>query len=187
MNTLITACFAILFLVILRVIFVIRHPPTPRFSPGQTCHLTVFLGSGGHTSEMLQMLRGLDVERYEPRTYVVSEGDQFSAVKAAELESSFPFSPKFEVFTIPRARKVLQPLKTVPMTAIVSLYACMWLVTFKPLLKRQSFGDLLLLNGPGTCVPLFIAIFINRALVGRFLVQWPALASKKADYAGWLI
>ena len=41
---------------------------------------------------MLQMLQGLDFERYEPRTYLVSEGDQFSAAKATEFESrcSFP-------------------------------------------------------------------------------------------------
>ncbi|KAG8821152.1 UDP-N-acetylglucosamine transferase subunit [Serendipita sp. 400] len=57
-----------------------------------TCRVAVFLGSGGHTSEMLQMMKGLDLERYEPRLYIVSEGDQFSAGKAAEFEtgSSFP-------------------------------------------------------------------------------------------------
>ncbi len=48
---------------------------------------------GGHTSEMLQMLKGLDAERYEPRTYIVSEGDQFSAAKATELESASSFPP----------------------------------------------------------------------------------------------
>lgn len=41
---------------------------------------------------MLQMLKGVDVERYESRTYIISEGDQFSAAKATEFESqsSFP-------------------------------------------------------------------------------------------------
>ena len=41
---------------------------------------------------MLQMLQGLDFERYEPRLYLVSQGDIFSAEKAAEFESkgSFP-------------------------------------------------------------------------------------------------
>jgi Oligosaccharide biosynthesis protein Alg14 like len=41
---------------------------------------------------MLQMLQGLDFERYGPRTYLVSEGDQFSAAKAAEFESRYSFS-----------------------------------------------------------------------------------------------
>lgn len=37
---------------------------------------------------MLQLLKGLDFERYEPRSYIISEGDQLSASKAAELEDS---------------------------------------------------------------------------------------------------
>lgn len=41
---------------------------------------------GGHTSEMLQLLKGMNFERYKPRIYIISEGDQFSAAKAAELE-----------------------------------------------------------------------------------------------------
>ncbi|CAG8721023.1 17398_t:CDS:2, partial [Acaulospora colombiana] len=46
----------------------------------------------GHTSEMLQLLKGLDVERYGPRKYILSAGDRLSAKKAAEFESkqSFP-------------------------------------------------------------------------------------------------
>lgn len=68
----------------------------------------------------------------------------------------------FNIVTIPRARKVLQPLSTVPITALISLYTCLKEVTLKPLFNNRPFGDLLLLNGPGTCVPLFMAVFINR-------------------------
>jgi hypothetical protein len=42
---------------------------------------------------MLQLLKGLDFERYEPRTYIISEGDQLSATKAAELEQESDFLP----------------------------------------------------------------------------------------------
>jgi beta-1,4-N-acetylglucosaminyltransferase len=42
---------------------------------------------------MLQLLKGLDFERYEPRTYIISEGDQLSATKAAELEEESDFLP----------------------------------------------------------------------------------------------
>lgn len=42
---------------------------------------------------MLQMLQGLNFERYEPRTYLISEGDQFSAAKAGEFESKSSFPP----------------------------------------------------------------------------------------------
>ena len=70
-----------------------------------TCKLSVFLGSGehcgpsrvvkrschpitlgGHTSESLAMISGLDFTKYQPRVYYVSEGDTLSAHKAIELE-----------------------------------------------------------------------------------------------------
>jgi beta-1,4-N-acetylglucosaminyltransferase len=43
--------------------------------------------TGGHTSEMLQLLKGLDLQRYGPRKYILSAGDHLSAKKAAEFES----------------------------------------------------------------------------------------------------
>lgn len=42
---------------------------------------------GGHTSEALALLSGLDFDRYCPRKYVVSQGDILSAKKAITLES----------------------------------------------------------------------------------------------------
>jgi hypothetical protein len=41
---------------------------------------------GGHTSEALKLASALDFGRYSPRTYIVSEGDAFSAQKALALE-----------------------------------------------------------------------------------------------------
>jgi len=49
--------------------------------------LLIVLGSGGHTAEMLAMLRGLDPCAYNHRSYVVSSGDAFSADKAIEFEA----------------------------------------------------------------------------------------------------
>ncbi|OAL48735.1 Alg14-domain-containing protein [Pyrenochaeta sp. DS3sAY3a] len=46
----------------------------------------VVLGSGGHTHEMFELLRGLDTRKYTHRTYVVSSGDVFSALRAVEFE-----------------------------------------------------------------------------------------------------
>lgn len=48
--------------------------------------LTVFLGSGGHTGEMLRLLVALDFARYSARVYVVSSGDSLSLSKVHELE-----------------------------------------------------------------------------------------------------
>ncbi|KAI1948019.1 UDP-N-acetylglucosamine transferase subunit [Ophidiomyces ophidiicola] len=51
-------------------------------------HLFIVLGSGGHTEEMLSMMRHarLNPGMYSRRTYLVSTGDSFSMKKAAELE-----------------------------------------------------------------------------------------------------
>ena len=43
---------------------------------------------GGHTSEALLLLSAIDLARYTPRTYVVSEGDTLSVQRALAFESS---------------------------------------------------------------------------------------------------
>ena len=42
--------------------------------------------AGGHTTEALALVSGLDFARYTPRTYIISDGDTLSAQKAHELE-----------------------------------------------------------------------------------------------------
>jgi len=218
------------------------HPRPPRRRHGDKCSLAIFLGSGGHTSEALMLTSALDLTRYAPRTYIISEGDTLSAKKAIALEShlkaaeatsvavslchtSAALSRRFSlsrsqnwpqgqqdyrILRIPRARRVHQSLLTVLPTFMHSLLACIHLVTISPLLGRSTFGapfvDLVILNGPGTCVTLCAAIMLNkliglpspkmiyvesfarvqslslsgrilRHVVDRFIVQWPGLLS----------
>jgi len=189
------------------------HPPTNGNRP-PTCHLAVFLGSGGHTSEALAMLSALDFTRYTPRTYMCSESDALSAkkafvlesVKAAESSSHPPAASKpcYTVITIPRARSVHQPLLTTPFTALRSLVSCLYYVAILPALSGTPFAEVLVLNGPGTCCMLALAVYFERFLglpsptliyvesfarvrslslsgkllrpfVDRFVVQWPDL------------
>ncbi|KAF8844350.1 oligosaccharide biosynthesis protein Alg14 like protein [Paxillus ammoniavirescens] len=198
------------------------HPRPPRRRHGDKCSLAIFLGSGGHTSEALMLTSALDFTRYAPRTYIISEGDTLSAKKAIALEihlkaaettseANWPQGQQdYRILRIPRARRVHQSLLTVPPTFMHSLLACIHLVTISPLLGRGTFGapfvDLLILNGPGTCVTLCAAIMLNkliglpspkmiyvesfarvqslslsgrilRHVVDRFIVQWPGLLS----------
>lgn len=195
----------------------LARKPTPRRRrrPSEHCRLAVFLGSGGHTSEALMLLSALDFHRYSPRTYITSEGDALSARKVAALELSRATDPgshvdglreHYTILTIPRARRVHQPLYTTPVTAARSLLACIYHVTVIPFVTRTSFADVLILNGPGTCFVLCLAAFLNRILglesprlvyvesfarvrslslsgkllrpfVDRFIVQWPELLS----------
>ncbi|PCH43653.1 glycosyltransferase family 1 protein [Wolfiporia cocos MD-104 SS10] len=191
----------------------LRRKPTPRRSRSKSdpCRLAVFLGSGGHTSEALTLLSCLDFSRYYPRTYIISDGDAFSAQKAIALETSKaagsapqPTNTPYTIITIPRARRVHQTLLTTPFTAFRSLLACMYHVYLRPLITRIAFADILILNGPGTCLMLCLAAYLNRLLgvpspriiyvesfarvrtlslsgkllrliVDRFVVQWPDL------------
>ncbi|KAF9033290.1 glycosyltransferase family 1 protein [Hymenopellis radicata] len=173
----------------------------------ETKSLAIFLGSGGHTSEAIALLSALDFNKYTPRTYLLSEGDHLSAEKAKELEAEkSSHTEQFAIITVPRARKVHQSLLSTPPTACRSLVTCISLITIKPIFVRSSskgpFADVLLLNGPGTCLILCLAVYLNkflglhapriiyvesfarvkslslsgkllRSLVDRFIVQWP--------------
>ncbi|KAJ7703133.1 oligosaccharide biosynthesis protein Alg14-like protein [Mycena rosella] len=176
----------------------------------KTKSLAVFLGSGGHTTEALTLISALDFDRYSPRTYVVSQGDSLSAQKARDLElgkATTASPPQYTILTIPRARRVHQSLATTPPTAFYSLLSCIYHVTFPHGRARASFADVLILNGPGTCFILCIAVYVNKFLglsgtrviyvesfarveslslsgkllypfVDRFVVQWPQLLKK---------
>lgn len=187
----------------------------PESSSPPTRSLAVFLGSGGHTSEALHLLSSLDFTRYTPRRYIVSEGDHLSAQKAIKLEQSkcpsheSPTSgQEYIIITIPRARRVHQSLFSTPPSALWSLLACIYYLTIEPTFSLQTqtkmLTDVLILNGPGTCTSLCIAVIFNRflglpsprviyvesfarvhslsasgrllrPLVDRFIVQWPQL------------
>jgi len=175
MHTLIWLPLGVIFATIARAYAVVITPkgsvPRKR-AHTETCHLAVFLGSGGHSSEALSLVSVLDFSRYTPRTYLVSEGDTLSEQKAVALEklkatastSSLRSGVGYQVLIIPRARRVHQNLLTVPFTTLRSLLAAVYRVTLAPRLSRDSAFDLLILNGPGTCFVLCVAAYINRFL-----------------------
>ena len=67
---------ALFFLLALRVVIVLhgrkKISPAPRNSPIST---VVVLGSGGHTTEMLQLLHSLSPDLYQPLTFIVAKTD----------------------------------------------------------------------------------------------------------------
>ncbi|KAJ7045579.1 glycosyltransferase family 1 protein [Mycena alexandri] len=204
---------ALAILVIYRIFCTLPNRRRP-VSQANTKSLAVFLGSGGHTSEALALISALDFSRYSPRTYVISEGDSFSAQKARDLEllkETGAGPAQYTLLTIPRARRVHQSLLATPPTALVSLLSCIYHITLAhipfPFRKRPPFADILILNGPGTCFTLCIAVYINKFLglsaprviyiesfarveslslsgkllypfVDRFIVQWEQLQEK---------
>ncbi|KAJ3928256.1 MAG: glycosyltransferase family 1 protein [Lentinula lateritia] len=210
----ITCAVLLVATVCIRVYCILPKPTVPE-RPKKSAEnrtLAVFLGSGGHTSEMLALVSSLDFDRYFPRIYIISEGDTLSERKAAALEatkaaSSHSTSKNPDAYTflvIPRARKVHQSLLTTPSTALLSVTKSFYQVALASSHRKGQFADVLVLNGPGTCLTLCLAVYLNkffglaspkmvyiesfarvqtlslsgkllRSLVDRFVVQWPQL------------
>ncbi|EKG21309.1 Oligosaccharide biosynthesis protein [Macrophomina phaseolina MS6] len=155
--------------------------------------LLVVLGSGGHTAEMLAMLRKLDphtfLRSWSSRTYVISEGDALSAERAREFEEHLLLStttPKSANSTaqIDQEEERAQQAKdtaaidagsydvhVVPRARRIHqsllttpLSALRCLLACISILSRPAPPDLILTNGPGTGV-----IVVLTALVLRFV------------------
>lgn len=168
-------------------------------------YLLAFLGSGGHTGEMLSMLSSYQSQtKGLVWTYAYSSDDSLSP-KRVPNDSI--------VYCVPRARRVGQSFLTTIPAAIKALICCFWLVfTLNP---RLVLG-----NGPGTCLLIIVAAKILRItgfvrtriiyvesmarvnklsltgrliyklkLADRFVVQWPELKSQYpgTEYMGLLV
>ncbi|RCN47472.1 oligosaccharide biosynthesis protein Alg14 like protein [Ancylostoma caninum] len=122
-----------------------KYKVNPRTGPVSLCCV---MGSGGHTMEMLELLKNLG-EQYTPRCYIVADTDHMSIDKVREFEN-LRNSGTFDICTIPRSREVGQSFITaVPTTLYSFLFALSVVWKAKP--------DLLLVNGPGSCIPVVFA------------------------------
>ena len=172
----------------------------PKFGDGKHKHrLCIVLGSGGHTTEMFRMLQGVALDAFEPRLYVIATSDSHSEAKMNEFESSI--NRQFDSVRIPRSREVNQSWTSSVVTTMAASIASLQLV-----ISHQP--EVLLCNGPGTCVPLAVfAVLLTRLrlakpckviyiesfarvrrlslsglllhrIVDQFVVQWPQLKTR---------
>eukprot|EP01012_Entosiphon_sulcatum_P032467 TRINITY_DN41293_c0_g1_i1.p1 TRINITY_DN41293_c0_g1~~TRINITY_DN41293_c0_g1_i1.p1 ORF type:complete len:454 (-),score=70.19 TRINITY_DN41293_c0_g1_i1:11-1372(-) len=125
----------------------------PRKKPAK---VLVVLGSGGHTTEMMYALSALEWGSYTP-TYCIAKTDEGSEPKAQRLEKRF-HREETQVELIPRAREVKQSLITSVYTTIDAFYMSVRAVW-------NVFPDVVVCNGPGTCVPVVFAAYVFRALL----------------------
>ena len=161
----------------------------------------VVLGSGGHTAEMLRLITDFDFDRYGPLTLVTAATDTTSRAKAErELPREALATARWA--EIPRAREVGQSFGSSVPSTLKALFACVHLIW-------TAAPDLVLVNGPGTCVPVAVlarmmgarVIFVESwcrveslSLTGRimywvahrFVVHWPELVRRypRAEYLG---
>ncbi|XP_006005759.1 UDP-N-acetylglucosamine transferase subunit ALG14 homolog [Latimeria chalumnae] len=162
----------------------------------------VVAGSGGHTTEILRLLGSLS-QSYNPRYYVIADTDKMSEDKICTLEFNRQekhSESQYTIHRIPRSREVCQSWSSSVLTTVYSLLYSL------PLVYRLK-PDLVLCNGPGTCVPLCVSALllavlgIKKAVIvyvesicrvetlslsGKilyyfsdyFIVQWPSLKEK---------
>ncbi|EXJ77727.1 hypothetical protein A1O3_09956 [Capronia epimyces CBS 606.96] len=180
--------FLLLTVAFFRLISVLsREPPSPRprRSALDPTHVLIVLGSGGHTAEMLNILSQtphLQLD-FTYRTYVVSSGDDFSALKAHDFEKSLLSNletsgisipegtgTNYDVVTVYRARKVHQSLLTAQISSLRCLWDCFAVLRgthrdIGPQRRTRAtrlYPDLILTNGPGTGVIVILASIILR-------------------------
>lgn len=178
-----------------------------RLTPAKTL---VCIGSGGHTTEMLSIIKNLDFKRYSPRFYVIAKSDEISLRKVKHIEQ-VKNSEAYYIKTIPRSRNVGQSYFSSIVTTLYSVVYCIPLV-----IKIRP--DLILCNGPGTCIPICITAFLLKLgfisdtrivfiesfcrtrslsltakilmyIADNFIVPWPTLKQKlkRSEYIGQLL
>lgn len=117
----------------------------------------IVIGSGGHTTEILGIVKHLDPSKFSPRIYVLADSDDKSKSKIEEVEKCFVDTGEYRLHKIPRSRKVHQSYIS---SVFTTLYAIHYSIPVVFLLKP----DLILCNGPGTCVPICFVSFLARVL-----------------------
>jgi beta-1,4-N-acetylglucosaminyltransferase len=157
----------------------------------------VFFGSGGHTMEMIRLLTRLDTRKYHPVCFALGHTDTSSIDKVRA--SGIALEKAASWLRIYRNREVKQSWISTVFTSIWSFIQGFHVVCrYRP--------QLLICNGPGTCLSLCYSCFLLRVLgcastkivfvesfcrvrslsltgklllpiADKFVVQWPELTS----------
>lgn len=114
----------------------------------------VVLGSGGHTTEMIRLLTCLKATRYSPLSYVVATTDTTSLDR---ISASSTARRGDAVYRIPRSREVGQ-------SYVTSIFTTLRSFIHSICVAARVRPDLVLCNGPGTCLPIVVVVFLLRIL-----------------------
>eukprot|EP00899_Mesostigma_viride_P009363 jgi/Mesvir1/18428/Mv14295-RA.1 len=162
-QTTLTVVLGLLLFLLFRLGYLLLFP-RQRSKRGGPVRVVIVLGSGGHTAEMMSMVAAMDATAYQPRVYVAAVTDHISLDKARAHEkvvqtrhSGNAGSATF--LSIPRSREVGQSYVTSCWTtAVACLHALKVVALSRP--------DLLLCNGPGTCLPLCLSVIFLKLSPG---------------------
>jgi len=137
-------------------VYHLRRPKCHSKSPSSNVKTAIVMGSGGHTSEMLRIIENIDNDKYKPRLYIVAMSDINSEVKIMAHEQRH-HPDQYRLIKIPRSREVNQSYLTSLFTTLFAILA-----TLPKMLYHRP--ELILCNGPGTCIPICLVAFLLRAL-----------------------
>jgi len=112
----------------------------------------IVLGSGGHTTEVLALLASLDPEHYAPVAFCMADTDTTSVQRLTDRQRT-----ETEVYDIPRSREVGQSYLTSVWTTLRAQLSAFGLV-------YRVRPQLVLCNGPGTCLPVCTAALFLRII-----------------------
>ncbi|KAH3672877.1 hypothetical protein WICPIJ_010006 [Wickerhamomyces pijperi] len=166
-------------------------------------NLMVLLGSGGHTGEMFRLLSSIsELSELGSINWCVSSGDTTSVVQLDNFLKKTNLTKFNSVIQLSRARKVGESWGSSIISTLKSFVS-----SLHSILSLKSYPDVLMVNGPGTAVPLCYLFLIMNVLgisntkilyveslarvnqlslsgrlcywiSDRFLVQWPGLTTK---------
>jgi len=145
----------------------VGRPDTPILS--NPCHgrkkykFLIVLGSGGHTTEMLRLITSLiprmgDIEF----VFLVAATDSISLLR---IPSILGDDFTYRVLKMKRIREVGEPVYTALLRAPFIFISALQVVS------RES-ADVILCNGPGTCLPVvYASIFLELLFLGARTVR----------------
>ena len=137
-------------LVVFRVLWCLPGIRKKKQTKKDKIRTMVVLGSGGHTGEMMPLVDSLyKTGRYTDFVFVAANSDKLSF-----LHPLIP--PNSKKIRIPRARNVGQSFATSIFTTIIGCFGSIKLVFQRP--------DMLLVNGPGVCLPVVFVMFFSNFL-----------------------
>lgn len=162
-------------------------------------HLVAVLGSGGHSTEMVSLLKNINFRRYTHRTYIASIGDGFAVEKACQIESIIqskqrPLGPAaaeiwdldtgiWDVKFVPRAREIHQSIYTTPFSSLWCAIGCVRVlrsIAKSSRVASNSYPDVIVANGPATAV-----IVILTSTMLKFLRIAPPWKMKVVYVESW--
>ncbi|XP_051128855.1 uncharacterized protein LOC127249854 isoform X2 [Andrographis paniculata] len=149
-------------LVIVRFLYIIYRGRKPLSSKPKG-HLSTLIVLGSGTLQDL-------LDGFKPRYYIAAATDNMSLQKARALENSIRNETEIEsmgsthFMQIYRSREVGQSYITSVATTLIALTHALWLmIKIRP--------QVILCNGPGTCIPLCVIAFLFKV----FGIRWSSI------------